>query len=707
MLENNNNKNYFSLFRNLLLPFLVIAIIFLLLFYKILISDGFIISGDNSFLFNKAYISAWSPYQGNGTVISAGVFLYGYEVVLVRFFNLLKLSNDVSSKIIFLLPIYITFILTYYLLKKVSKSIFFSLFGTILFIFSTICMEYTFISLVTYFFHIISVELLLLIILSIEKSRSLNWKHILLIALTSLLNFHPFFLIIYLLFLSIYLIYYINSYFDRKIILKLSSVFLLIFLLNLYWILPFLMSVFFGNSNPEAVYGESNLNSVLMGFIAHSKIYRMIVGSVYPISYLWGNTTNFFVIISSFLLFSMFIFTLIQSFRKKNRFAIFLSIATFIFFGISFWPNNPLLRFLWDFLYSRFSFFGFFRSFNRFSTILLPLILCLLAVYYRELVNRKIFNFLLIFVVLTAVFGKLFLFTGDYGGMIPVFSIPNEYDELKVYIQKKNSHDARILSYPKTDYESYSWNKNRNYEKYPQVYTFIEFYLDGVTLHNRYGNHIFRSNNFYKKLFDPWNLKTENEILNNLSKLNIDYILIQKDLVNRKGMNVSYSYAQKYFDTSSFNKIFNNEYFELYEVSYPTIYDKNYKIKEIYPFYYSVEFDFSNNKTSELIFPQNFDRGWKIFYSKRESLGFIEKNAIPFFNREIKIENNDNKPGNKWILNREDFNDDKIEIYLYYYPQIYVFIGSAVALITLTSLSLVGVFFLLRKVRNRKLTKYV
>ena len=98
--------------------------------------------------------------------------------------------------------------------------------------------------------------------------------------------------------------------------------------------------------------------------------------------------------------------------------------------------------------------------------------------------------------------------------------------------------------------------------------------------------------------------------------------------------------------------------------------------------------------------------GWKLYFSDGEKSTFFEKNAIPFYSNELVIENIDNEPGNKWVLNREDFKEDQINLHLYYYPQIYVFIGFIVSSFTLIVLILVWILLEIKGTRKHKSHHY-
>jgi len=159
--------------------------------------------------------------------------------------------------------------------------------------------------------------------------------------------------------------------------------------------------------------------------------------------------------------------------------------------------------------------------------------------------------------------------------------------------------------------------------------------------------------------------------------------------------------------SSNFKLLFDNNYFEFYEIEYPFDLNDGIKISEIYPFYYEVNIYFKGKDSAELIFPQNNNSSWELYYGNSEKLGFFERNAIPFFKEKLDIQNIDNLPGNKWVLSRGDFGEDKVSLYLYYYPQVYVFIGSLVSVVTLVSLISVSIFLGVRTIKSRKKESYV
>lgn len=221
---------------------------------------------------------------------------------------------------------------------------------------------------------------------------------------------------------------------------------------------------------------------------------------------------------------------------------------------------------------------------------------------------------------------------------------------------------------------------------------------------SKYGNHVFITQGFFKNVFDyKYCLENEN-YLKDLRKIDIDYILVNKDLITRNGGIVSFENYRSCLENTNLSLLMSNEYFELYKVNYAEGYEKNYKITEVYPFYYKITLKFVGQENSELVFPQNFNSGWKLYFNESEDLGFLEKNTIPFYNKEIKVQHFDNNPGNRWILNRKGFNDDSVTLHLYYHPQIYVVIGSIVSLFSFTTIVIVGVGLGIKSIKKKNVT---
>ncbi len=692
------NKSKFILHT---LSFIPLFTLFLLLFWRLILKSNYISYGDNSFTFNKLAVTSWYSYLSNGIQGELTIFGQIYMNVFTKFFLMLNLNFETISKITFLLPIFTSLLVSFVVLYKISGNHLFAIVGASLFFLSSISVEHTVVSLMVYFLHVISIFLLSLVIFSNRDNHTVDTKRILLLITLSLLNFHPFYFIIYFVYILIYFLYISTNSLKIKDAVKYIVTFVTIVLINFYWLLPFISSVVKNTSTPASLYGDSNFKATLSSFIAQSKLFKIIIGSAYNISNFENNLLNVSIILVSFILFILLVISIFYSFKSKNEVSRFFSIVIIIFLSLSFWPNNYLLKSSWSFLMDKYSAFGFFRTFSRFSTTLLPTLIIIIAIQYRKLKNRKYINFVLIFLFFLTIYGRRDLMTGDFGGIVPVYEIPYEYQLLNKNFIEGSIDDTRVLSYPKTDYERYIWSKNFNHTEFPQVTNFLEYYLNFSILNSRYGNHIFMTEKFYKNIFDSRFCLNSEKYIEDLAKIDIDYVLLQKDLINMKGDIVSFNDYRDCLHNSNFSLMIDNRFFELYKINYAPKYEKKYRIKEIYPFYYTVDFDFSHRNYVELVFPQNFNIGWKVYYNDSSNFSFLKKNLIPLFNKELKVQNINNSPGNKWILRREDFSEDKIKLNLYYYPQIRVFIGCLVTIIIFTGLSSFWVYLLIKKMRSR------
>jgi len=700
-IKNNFWQGFFSV--------LFLLVLFLLLFWKLIFKPGYISFGDNTYLFENLYISAWLPHESNGVLGSMMISMYTSKILFLKIFRYLGMGPTVISKLTYLLPIFLALLTSFIILRKISKSFLYATLGTTLFILSGISIEHMTVSFVDYFLHFASLLILTYLFYSWGfELKKLSYKRVFVLILLSFLNLHPFYFIIFNFYIFLYFVYAIFRNFQFSYIIKCIFIYICIFLINLFWLLPFLTSVFVNKVSPGGLYGESNWNAVLSGYISHSSLSKIITGSVYPISSYWDYLVNNNLIITAFILFSIFIYIVAHFFKEKNETGMFFSIVSIIFLSLSFWPNNPIIGPIWDYFLENYSFFGFFRSFNRFITVLLPVMFVVIGIYYKEHKNQ-IFKIILILISLLTLFGRRNLMTGDLGGVVPIYKIPTEYAELneKLKIYKNEvGKTPRILIYPKTDYESFIWNTNSNYDHIRVGYFLLNNYLNAEILMSKYGNHVFISKDFFKNIFNYKYCLNEERYLEDLRKIDIDYILLNKDLITQKGTIIPFENYKNCLRNSNFSLEMKNNLFELYKINYGEKHIKNYLIKEISPFYYEVSLDFSGNKNIELVFPQNHNMGWKLYFSDGEKSTFFEKNAIPFYSNELVIENIDNEPGNKWVLNREDFKEDQINLHLYYYPQIYVFIGFIVSSFTLIVLILVWILLEIKGTRKHKSHHY-
>lgn len=678
-----------------------VTIALFLLFNVFVTSPGIISYGDNAFLFNKSYLSSWSPYFSNGIPRDSVVWQYGFMTVFTNIFLSVGLNYSVVSKIIFFTPIIISAVLFLMLIYMFTKSKFLSFLGMSFFLLSGITIEYLLYYPVPYFWSVVSITLLLFFLFNIYERLELKWLDICIIGIISIFNFHPFFQFVYLLVLMCFCILFLLSRFSLNNVVKIITMFLLTAIVNLYWILPLVAGIFSGNSSPEVVYGSGNLEAVSSAYLSTSSIRNIIMGITYPISYSIKILKNPFIALFSFGFYLIFLVALV-SHHKEEKVSKLIIAVFLLFLGLSFWPTNILLKDVFDILWGEVSVFRFFRSFNRFSIVLFPLMILSVAFFYNKIKNKTIVNIILLVIALLLLIGRSNVITGDLGGYVSVYEMPEYYIELNRYLEQAGGKDLRIITCPKVDYEAYTWNKNNSYKEFPQIYYLAELYLNGTVLQSKAATHLFRSNNFYKKIFNPEYCTNAEELIHDLEKIDIDYVLLNKDLIDLDGDIVSFEKYKRCLENVNFELVMSNEYFEFYKVIYDKKHESNYLIKEVYPFCYEVNFDFNGEEQSELIFPQNYNSGWKIYLDNNEGWEYLKYNAVPFYEEEAYAEHIDNEPGNKWVLRRSDFNEDKLNLYLYYYPQIYVVIGSAVSLVSVLILVFSIVVLLIKDTRKKE-----
>ncbi len=214
-----------------------LLILFLLLFWKLILRPGYIYFGDNGFIFDKLYLSSWGSHESNGIQRELILPLIFYKVLFVRFFTFFGLEFQAISKITYLLPIFLALLSSFMVLRKVSRSPFYALIGSTLFILSVTSVEYMTVSFVMYFLHIVSVFFLTYLVYSWGfRWDNINYKKILILVLLSLLNLHPFFFVTYILYILFYLLF--SSFIKYKFtnLFKGIAIFTLIIAINLFWL---------------------------------------------------------------------------------------------------------------------------------------------------------------------------------------------------------------------------------------------------------------------------------------------------------------------------------------------------------------------------------------------------------------------------------------------------------------------------------------
>jgi hypothetical protein len=733
-------KKYYTKHIGAVFLYLSIA---LLASYKVLPEQGIITFSDGAYLHNietswRDIATTFSPnylgqdqsnilfnYLPNATVASCLKF-FGFNDRGVAYFMMFGVF-------------FIASISYYFIFYKLSRNYYFGILAGIFVVLNNLAIEHIVFGGAMYFFTgLISLAVLLLLCWKVYVEKNISLKFIIFVILNSLLIILPFYLFAYFILLFLFYLFIIDFKKLLSDFLKISCVFLGIFLVQAYWLVPFLYGSI--NRNPEKTYG-GNLENVFEGFKKASSY----IGAVDFFQYFNFFSKNFHQTILHYTFYlgivAVIIFSLlrIQS-HKHKKILLFTLVAYLFFFNFSLGPISKLSGSLWLWFWNNISFFKFFRSFSRFLIVSIPLVLFYFAIFNREWKFKyKNRSYILISVVIILL--NLSVLTGNLKGNILATKIPKEYGELnKILI--KDQAENNILAVPSVPYEAYSWGMNEDTKLIEQNYYLKDYLFVKPIVYERASLNLATQNATFKNIFG-----TNISLMQmNLEKINAKYILVQKDLLNIFSMrSVDYSMYEKYLRSSNdFLLLENNANFSLYqykkessplsaeELNFKRINSTKYKL-------YLAKL----SGARKITFAKNFNLNWKIYinpkpanswcqglkYSKEMSLreclptqNFFEGEELAYLYREPVFDNTHkiiNDYANSWTIDadyvKQNFskkyykeNPDgsiDLELVLYFKPQSFFYLGLIISGLTLTGLLSYLGYNSISKRRKNKLKK--
>lgn len=440
--------------------------------------------------------------------------------------------------------------------------------------------------------------------------------------------------------LSIYLIYYIfinrKSYINIYFAL-LSFIILLISwtLINFFWIYPTLKHG--GEMLSSNLTVHDNIES-LVALSPNNHFYnviRLIHREYYDGTYGSSYSSIFFVLLSWLL--PIFAIFSIPTFKKIPHFLFFISLLTisiFICIGANF-PTGTMLIWLFEKIsvlqvlrnpYEKFG-INLVLAYSPFFAIGLLIFCEKLAKFYRN--QRLTYFFILFFTLLLFIVLVWPMWRGNFAGGVRAnfwVEIPKYYDSANTWLNAQEG-DFNILHLPllPEDGVTYTWGYPYEgieasefiFDKKSIARNFVVNKNYYSALLNRFGAGV-----DYKQLphwSDDFEEFKEDYLYQELSKLNVRFIVLHYDTNYEKRKSVSPDQTKKYLESQdNIKKI--NEFgkLEIYKVDVPgnidLIYSPDLKIdyKKINALKYLV--DIKNVKEEiKLYFLQQFHPGWEAF----------------------------------------------------------------------------------------------
>lgn len=449
-----------------------------------------------------------------------------------------------------------------------------------------------------------------------------------------------------------------------KILLKKIIVFALIYLIGaIYFLLPFYLA-----------------NSDYQNRLMHTAVYGVDLFAIVK------NTSNsilnvFQLDINGFnsqpsllnLLYPLILFFLIFKDSKNNRRSLILIISTalfcvFLFFAVRI--HEPFV-FL-NSLFYKTTFFALFRSPDKIF-ILLPFFYGMLLVgLLQQLRLKKIFIYLIFFVLLLAPY-KFYTggvidtlrninFGSTEGYYNYVVQIPDEYYQVRRIINKENSNQS-IISLP------YAVGNSLNWSNYPKWH-----FLGQDVLYLLYNKNYISANTFDHPMletqfsFKDFNEKkgSPEELLSLIKKFSGQFIFFHKDIVadwTAESLPTENA-LEKLKKSHQLDLVASNKYFDLYEVKKENLVplinsDTAEFFKKINPSKYRVILHLDQKEN--IIFNQSHNAQWKLYLAPHPLAPWCKSS-------ETFVQNNPQGRGGTECQNTQKFFEGEELSYLYKKP---------------------------------------
>lgn len=710
-----------NIYKAYLLGLIISIILTVLVSYKSMPTQGILSYIDHAYFFNHStnthdISTALTPnYFGHSQTNS--IFLYLPRLFLIHVFSLIGFNDALISYIlffgIFFLCSYIFFILIY----KLSNNVYYSILAQIIIVINNLSIEHiVFGSGFFYYLGLIGFILILYNIYTILINNKIETKNLIFIILSSILLVHPFYFVMFTIIWTIFSIYILLKNKNIYTLLKNISISFIVLLIHSYWVFMFINGLIF--NTPQDVYGNNNVDAVMEGFNKVSSYLNVVNGYQYfNFAAQNINSSNLNYIFYPLIIFIIFI-SYIYFKNKVNRSFLNLGmILFFIFLHLSLGPNSRILGGAWSWMWENVSAFQFFRSFSRFQIVLLPIII-FIFIDFDKVWKYKYKNLVYLGVVSIILSLNIKMFTGNLDGNIVSIKVPEDYNQINE-ILKKDNKNSNIIALPYSLYESYSWANNKDYGVMLKDYYLKDYLFIKPIIYDRAAMDLSLKNQIFKSIF-------QSNDFSELNKLNVGYILIQKDMIDvlNNSAPIPWEDIKEKLDKdkNNFEKLIENEYYVFYKYlpySAPVISNSNSKFTQLNPWHYEVKINEKNLKENmELILLKNYDENWEIYleeednkyncYGKQENINFKDSyvwskqcevenkpNSIKSFIQELRllfIDTEDFKHSkyesyaNKWSISKQDFDrykdGDELTVTIYYKPQIYLYLGVIVTIIT-------------------------
>ena len=672
----------------------------------------------------KNYSMYISP-EGFGTQM---VFPNNWIFYLMYYIlGLIKLSWDISTRILFLLPIVVlTPVFSYLLFFKISRNNIIAFASASLYSFNTFFLKLQ-LDHITYAFLWWILPALLLSTLCFVETKNKRYLVFNALLVFIAIVYEIRVAIIIIVFLFLFQIFYLifnkgnaKTKIKNSLFLFFSYIFGILF--HLYWIIP--------------VFKQINSPNSIMSFASDEVFvpFYDILDSMTIHQYSWYNNYVLepfvkqpielrYFLIPLFFLLGIIYFDNLKIYKKIKNFFLFFLLILLISIFLGKQQNSPLGNvYIW--LFNNVPFFNLYRESSKFFILIAISAAFFFGIGLKEFAKKfskksKTFSIILIIGVLflTSFNNLEHFFDQKIGQMTKGVSIPNDYNKFEEYIIKDKEFN-RILWVPAKSrwgyfselhpYISLVYSNSTNWKNIDDnddaneksiLYHLNENYSDNLLDVSSIKYVVIpidspESNDSFFKYYDKRGVFIDN--ISNLkylhkANLNMEELLVFENL----------DYKPHIYLTKELENIFKDtgvEEIEFYQES---------------PVKYKIILKNLNSKKF-LNFSEAFDFNWKIRIGEfKWWSGFFDKNF--YLPEDLHLKNNanlnsyiidpvfikENIPKDNYILNGDG--SINMEITLFYYPQAYFYIGLLLTFIILLVLIICFFIFRFKKKRIRKL----
>lgn len=539
-------------------------------------------------------------------------YLFNSSVLLLFQWIVFTLASPQYGTYIIIFSINLLVVIAgYNLSKSYLQTTKWSVLFSLLFIYNPVYLYALYVNLTLGF--LLPIAGLLLFFLFFSKYYSTQRRvYFLVLPLTSLLIIHPFMFFFYL-FFSVAL--FLNSKKYRDLFLFLG----LTLLVNLFWIVPFLIGMAKQTFAPSVLSGSVVTKDVLESYVGYaSTLNFMIRGDSFQKT-LYGA---FYPVVS--LIWLVLLYVLIHA-KKKHTWLLIPLFCCIVFS----WGGTGVFGSVFNFFWDHFSFFHFFRSFTNVLYLAWYYVLFLILLHAKDSLRKENFSKLLLVTIFLMVV-PIFIVnkSATFGATV---QIPKDYFILQKFINTQKD-DYYIFRLPYSMYEYYSWDTSKR-----DKYFFEDFFNKGV-VYNAIGMSTFDSKTnligaLYRHVYEGKDIRA-------LGAYGIKYVLVSKDLTH---INERYYLQLNAVKLQTLKRVFTSEYMDLYEIPghREKLQSQNISYRKYNPTTYDIVFDKLKGK-QKLILLAAYDPDWVLLAQKKEQ----EKDVEVFTASHTQYQT----WGNQWII---------------------------------------------------------